>query len=130
MIKKNKEFAPPCDDCGGRCCQYTAIEIDKPTSKTDYDNIRWYLSHKNVHIFIDHDRKWHVEFRSPCENLGSDNRCLIYDIRPHICRNHGNLEEECEYFDSPYLHYFHTRVEFEAFLKKKSIDWRFKKRKP
>jgi uncharacterized protein len=128
MKKKMEQFQPPCGECGGRCCQYTAIEIDRPTSKNDYDNIRWYLSHKNVHVFVDHDKKWHVEFRSPCENLGPDNMCLIYEIRPRICRNHGNLEEECEYFDSPYLRYFSTRLEFEKYLNKKSIQWRFKKK--
>jgi Uncharacterised protein family (UPF0153). len=125
---KNNEriFQPPCGSCSGRCCQYTAIEIDRPTSKTDYDNIRWHLSHKNVHVFVDHERKWHVEFRSTCDNLTGDNKCLIYDTRPRICSNHGNLEDECEYFDSPYSQYFSSREEFEQYLQKKGIDWRFK----
>jgi uncharacterized protein len=130
MSKKTKtSYIPPCADCGGRCCKYTAIEIDKPTNKTDFDNIRWYLSHNNLHVFVDHDKKWHVEFRSPCENLGANHECLIYDIRPRICRNHGNMEEECEYFDSPYLYYFNSRTEFEDYLAERGIDWRLKPRK-
>jgi uncharacterized protein len=127
MKKNNDAFQPPCAHCGGKCCQYTAIEIDRPTTKREYDNIRWYLSHVNVHIFIDHDRKWHVEFRSHCENLGADNSCGMYVDRPDICRNHGNLEQECEYYDSPYLHYFSTRIEFEGYLKKKKVNWKFRK---
>jgi uncharacterized protein len=130
MSKKNTpSYIPPCLDCGGRCCKYTAIEIDKPTTKTDFDNVRWYLSHLNVHVFVDHDKKWHVEFRSPCENLGDNHECLIYEIRPRICRNHGNTEEECEYFDSPYLYYFNTRVEFEDYLAERNVDWRLKMKK-
>ncbi|OHD65326.1 MAG: hypothetical protein A2176_15440 [Spirochaetes bacterium RBG_13_51_14] len=126
MNKPIKPFRPPCGDCGGRCCQYTAIEIDRPVSKTAYDNIRWYLCHTDVHVFVDHDRKWHVEFRSRCENLAVDHTCRIYDDRPQLCRNHGNAEDECEYYDSPYLHYFSSREEFEHYLCSKGVDWRFK----
>jgi uncharacterized protein len=122
-------YNPPCGECEGSCCRYTAIEIDKPTTKNDFDNIRWYLSHKDVNVFVDHDKKWHVEFRSPCENLGPNNQCGIYDIRPRICRNHGNTEEECEYFDSPYLFYFSTRVQFEEYLVAGGKDWRIRQRK-
>lgn len=126
MKKPETSFLPPCADCGGSCCRYVAIEIDRPTTKTDYDNIRWWLLHKDVHVFVDHDRKWHVEFRGVCENLGPKNECLMYHHRPEICRNHGNIEEECEYFDSPYLLYFSSLKEFEKYLDKKKIDWRFK----
>jgi uncharacterized protein len=122
-------YIPPCGDCGGRCCKYTAIEIDRPTTKNDFDNIRWYLSHINVHVFVDHDKKWHVEFRSPCENLAENYECRIYEIRPRICRNHGNTEEECEYFDSPYLYYFNSRSEFEDYLTERKLDWCIKTRK-
>lgn len=129
MSKDNNDFTPPCDKCGGQCCRYVAIGMDRPRTKTDYDHIRWYLSHENVNVFIDHDRGWYVEFRSPCENLMDDGRCAIYEIRPAICRSHGNLEEECEFFDSPYREYFRTRLEFEKYLKKRGIDWRFKYRR-
>jgi Fe-S-cluster containining protein len=126
-MKKNQEsFQPPCDNCKSRCCQYTAIEIDRPSSKTDYDNIRWHLSHENVHVFVDHERNWHLEFRTPCKNLAGDNRCLIYDSRPRICREHGNEADECEYFDSPYYQFFSSSEEFEQYLRRRGIDWRFK----
>lgn len=127
--KKEELYIPPCLECGSRCCQYTAIEIDRPTGKNDFDNIRWYLSHKSVNVFVDHDKKWHVDFRSPCENLAENHQCSIYDIRPRICRNHGNLVEECEFFDSPYLYYFTTREEFEDYLRDRGVEWRIKPRK-
>ncbi len=120
-------FTPPCEACGGKCCEYIAIEIDKPTTKTDYDHIRWYLLHKKVNVFIDYDRKWYVEFRTPCEVQDSSKKCSIYEKRPKICREHGNTDGECEYYDNPYMHYFKTAREFERFLEKKGIDWKFKR---
>lgn len=120
-------FQPPCDLCGGRCCHYVAIEIDSPTTKSAVDHMRWYLLHKNVHIFQDHDSNWYVEFRTPCEYQDDGGRCTIYEERPKICRDHGNEEGECEYYDSPYRYYF-TRVdELEDYLEERGFNWRFKR---
>ena len=126
-MEKNKNgFLPPCVECGGKCCEYVAVEVDRPTTKKEYDHIRWWLVHRGVNVFIDHDRKWFIEFRSPCENLTPDKKCLMYHDRPNICRGHGNKDEECEYFDTPYLKYFSSAKEFEGYLTKKGKDWRYK----
>lgn len=123
-----KMYNAPCDNCGGRCCSYVAIEIDKPKAKKDFDIIRWYLAHKDVNVFIDHNKNWHIEFRTPCEFHGLDNRCAIYEKRPSICREHGTSEGDCEFYDSPYIEYFASCGEFEQYLDKKGIDWRVKYR--
>ena len=117
---------PPCEKCGGKCCNYIAVEIDKPGSKADYDHIRWYLLHNDVNVFIDHDKKWFIEFRTTCEEQDSDNRCSIYERRPKICRTHGSEEYECEYYDSPYYKYFSFENEFLNYLENKGIKWEFK----
>ncbi len=124
-MSKN-DFQPPCDECGGRCCKYVAIEIDKPTTKTDYDHIRWYLVHENVNVFVDHDNKWHIEFRTPCEFQDENNRCSIYSKRPKICREHCDEEGSCEFYDTPYSMYFSEAREFEKYLERKGKDWKFK----
>ena len=80
----SETYVPPCEECGGKCCDYVAIEIDTPKTKTDFDNIRWYLVHENINVFIDHNKKWHVEFRTPCEKQLSDKKCGIY--------SHGSFE--------------------------------------
>ena len=54
-----------CMECGAECCRYIATEIDEPTCKRDYDNVRWYLLHKDVYVFVDHDDCWYVEFETP-----------------------------------------------------------------
>ncbi|PKL40417.1 MAG: zinc/iron-chelating domain-containing protein [Spirochaetae bacterium HGW-Spirochaetae-1] len=119
-------YKAPCRDCGGKCCQYIAIEIDRPTTKKGYDFIRWYLLHKNTNVFVDHDSKWHVEFRTECEEQESQGRCEIYDRRPKICRDHGIEEGDCEYYDLPYSLYFTTESEFITYLEGKGIDWRYR----
>lgn len=120
-------FTPPCSKCGGRCCDYVAIETAKPKNKADYDHIRWYLVHENVHVFIDHEKKWYVQFMTPCTEKNEENRCNIYSERPRICSGHGNVKGECEYYASPYREYFINTSDFELYLKKRNIDWKYKK---
>ncbi len=122
----NDKYIPPCEKCGGKCCRYVAIEIDRPNTKSGIDHIRWYLLHENVNVFLDHWKKWHIEFHSPCECLDKNGRCSCYSERPKICRQHGCEEGDCEFFDSPYLEYFKSARDFEKYLKKKKIDWKFK----
>jgi len=117
----------PCEECNARCCRYLAIEIDTPRTAADYDDIRWYLLHRRVAVFIDHDGVWHLEFRSPCEALGKDNRCKIYDSRPRICRKHGE-ENLCEFHASPYAVYMRTVEDLERYRASKSRSRRKKKR--
>jgi hypothetical protein len=118
----------PCRECRARCCRYVSVEIDRPTSKRDYDTVRWYLLHKNIHVFVDHDRKWFVEFMTECEELASDQSCGSYLTRPQVCRDHGWPIGSCEFFADPCLHYFRTAPEFERYLDRKEIDWRWKRR--
>ncbi len=123
------DFKAPCEECGGSCCRYVAIEIDKPKAKQDYDHIRWYLLHRDVNVFIDHEKKWYIEFRTICEEQLEDNRCGIYEKRPKICREHGIADGECEFYDSPYLEYFTSEETFIEYLKQKAKDWEFKRLK-
>ena len=117
----------PCAECGALCCRHIALEIDTPTCKTDYDNIRWYLMHKDVSVCQEHDKSWILIFKTPCTRLGKDNTCTQYNDRPNICRKYPN-NDLCEYQtnESAYLLEFSTAKEFEAYLNKKNIDWRFK----
>ena len=89
MNKKN------CLNCDAKCCKYIAIEIDVPEDLEDFENIRWYVVHKNINVYVDEDYKWHVEFLTPCEALGEKNLCQIYEKRPEICRDYD--QEECTF---------------------------------
>ena len=119
------ESTVPCNECGGLCCKYLATEIDTPTCKRDYDNIRWYLLHKGVSVFRD-DGVWHVEFDGPCEALDENGHCSNYANRPLICREHGEEQEACDFFPPLHELLFTNTNEFEQWLEQNNRDWRWK----
>ena len=88
-----------CEHCAAACCRYLALPIDKPTSARDYDDIRWYLLHKGVSVFVE-DGDWYVQFQARCRALGSDNLCAAYETRPHICRQY--MPDSCDYSGGSY----------------------------
>lgn len=112
---------PPCSACGSKCCKYIATAIDTPSSKRDYDHIRWYLLHKNVQVFIDLEGVWFLEFVTPCRALDAKGRCTAYESRPGICRVYGSESDsdDCEYFDTPYKVCFFSVADFERWLEGK-----------
>ena len=120
-----------CIACKAQCCRYIAVGIDKPTCKQDYDNIRWYLLHEDVQVFVDHQNTWNIAFAAVCENLANNNTCADYANRPRICRNYPGENTYCEYEtdESAYKIIFTTCEEFETYLEKKKIDWRFRRLK-
>ncbi len=130
MAKQSEtaELEVSCDACEAMCCRYVATQIDTPSSKREYDFIRWYLLHRDVSVFIDHNGGWFIEFTSPCEMLDDSHRCSIYDKRPHICRHHGTGETECEFHGAtaPHRIRFSHADAFELWLDQRKIDWRFK----
>lgn len=89
----------PCDKCDGLCCQYFCFEIDEPDDFEQFDDIRWYICHEGVSVHIDEDGDWYIQIMNRCNNLDDENRCMIYEDRPIICRNYG---DECEYTGDDY----------------------------
>lgn len=81
-----------CGDCDAKCCKHVAVEIDTPEEVEEFEDIKWFVSHKNVSVFIDEDKKWYLEFLTPCEFLNKDNKCTNYESRPKICREYSHKE--------------------------------------
>lgn len=88
-----------CDQCAALCCRYFALPIETPETRNDYDDIRWYLCHENVAVFIEDDT-WYVAVMNKCKHLQKDNRCGIYETRPKICR--GYSTDNCDYHGGDY----------------------------
>ena len=88
-----------CEHCIAACCRYIALPLDKPTSARDYDDIRWYLMHQGIIVFVE-EGDWYIQFQARCKNLGADNRCGIYESRPEICREYE--PGECDYAGGTY----------------------------
>ena len=85
------ECLPP--NCDAKCCRYVAIVLDTPRSKSDFENIRWFVSHENIAVHKDKDGDWLVEFVTPCKYL-NDQLCSIYENRPEVCRKYD--PDDCE----------------------------------
>lgn len=88
--KTNKKTAmtPGCERCTGRCCGYFAQPIETPEDWDDFDDIRWYLCHEHVSVFVE-DGDWYLNVENKCRYLSEeDYRCHNYELRPKICRDY------------------------------------------
>ena len=107
-----------CEHCAAACCRYLALPLDRPSSARDYDDIRWYLMHEGVTVFVE-DGDWFVQYPARCKNVGADNLCLIYDTRPGIC---GAYEPDaCDYTGGEYGYdhlFTHPKQVEEYYFKK------------
>lgn len=88
-----------CEHCTGVCCKYIALPIDKPTTRAELDDVRWYLLHEGVSVFVE-EGEWYISFQTTCRHLQPDNRCGIYETRPRICRKYST--ENCDYHSGDY----------------------------
>ena len=94
---KRKDLPPGevlCKYCTARCCRYFTIHIATPQTWEDFDQIRWYMFHGRVQMFVDAG-KWFLLVYGDCQHLLPDNRCGTYETRPEICRKYST--KHCEY---------------------------------
>ncbi len=108
-----------CDKCTGLCCRYFALPIETPEDREDYDDIRWYLCHKNVSVFVE-DGDWYINLKNKCRHLSEkDYKCKIYAKRPKICR--GYTVKDCDFVEGDYdyeLHFTNDK-QMEEYIKVK-----------
>ncbi len=111
-----------CDGCSGLCCQYFALPIETPEDKGDYDDIRWYLCHKGIEIFVE-DGDWYIKIKNKCKHFSEkSNRCRIYTKRPRICRQYSS--KGCDYIEGEYDYklYLTSDKQIEEHIKTKFND--------
>jgi hypothetical protein len=108
----------PCRGCEAICCRYFALQIDTPVSRSDFENIRWYISHKKVKVYVE-KRKWYLEVMNECRFLTGKGNCSIYDKRPLICREHD--VSDCEYTAGQARHdmVFEDLRSLDSYIKKR-----------
>jgi hypothetical protein len=66
--KKTKVKKNLCSSCPHLCCRYFAFPIEAPEDWDDYDDIRWYLAHKNISVFVK-DIDWYLNVKNKCRHL-------------------------------------------------------------
>ncbi|MBU8920363.1 MAG: YkgJ family cysteine cluster protein [Bacteroidales bacterium] len=113
---KNKKAKNQCEDCiPAKCCMYFSVEIDEPEDMDDWNDMLWIMTHRDVQIYMD-DERWFVMVNNPCRFYDPVKGCMIYPVRPNICRTH--TWEDCE-FERDYdfdLH-FHSYEELERYIR-------------
>jgi hypothetical protein len=71
--KPNREDLKPdevlCDYCPAKCCRYFALPIETPTTRKDFEFIRWYLLHDRASIFTE-EEDWYLLVHTKCKHLG------------------------------------------------------------
>ena len=94
-----------CGQCTGLCCRYFALPLDTPKEKDDYDDIRWYLCHQGITVFVE-DGDWYLNIKNKCRHLSEKkHQCRIYDTRPKICRKYKHAD--CDFTDGEYDYELH-----------------------
>ena len=107
-----------CEHCPAACCRYVALPLDRPRSVGDYDDIRWYVMHEGMSVFVE-DGDWYVQVQARCKNLQADNLCGIYQSRPRICANYE--AGDCDYGGGAYQYdlFFSHAKQVEAYVLEK-----------
>jgi hypothetical protein len=110
-----------CEHCTAACCRYVALPIEEPVTRSDFEDVRWYLIHDNVSVFVE-DGDWYISFATPCRHLLDDHRCGIYHTRPKICRDYTT--DNCDYHSGDYgweVH-FTSPDHLDAYLKAHPVE--------
>lgn len=103
-----------CDYCIAKCCRYFALPIDEPTTRRDFDYVRWFLLHDRASVFTE-DGTWYLLVHTQCKHLQPDNRCASYDHRPQVCREYTTAD--CEYHENwTYERYFETAEQVDEYV--------------
>ena len=120
--KKRPRRKSMCAKCTGLCCRYFALPIDTPEDWGDYDDIRWFLCHEDITVFVE-EGDWYLNVKNKCKYLSeNDYHCEIYGIRPKICR--GYEIETCDFTNNEYdyeLHFTNDH-QMEEYMKIKFGD--------
>jgi len=123
-----KDMDSLCDQCVALCCRYFAFEIDKPQTRRDFEDLRWYILHQDTIIFVEAGR-WYVQINRPCKALLPDNGCAAYENRPAICREYKTKNCDWHGDDYDYDHLFSEPEQLEAYGKQYLAERRKRRRR-
>jgi Fe-S-cluster containining protein len=115
-MKKRKKIKIEnvCMSCDAKCCRDVTMMITKPKTRSDIDELLWYLNYDSAKIFI-RNNKWYLSFHGTCRYLNKKNLCTIYEKRPKRCRRHN--PPDCEEFAPWYDTLITSPEEFREYLK-------------
>ena len=108
-----------CSKCDGHCCKYITIQIDEPDEGIDFEELKWFLCHEHISVYIDNEDDWCVEVKTPCKFQDpKTNLCTNYELRPKVCSDHETHEcEGNDDYDPHYKRIFHTMDDIDEYRK-------------
>lgn len=128
--KKKSKVTTACQRCEGKCCRYFALPIETPEDWDDFDDIRWYLCHKDVTVFVE-DGDWYLNVKNVCRYLSEENYlCQNYELRPHICRKYATDNCDLTGDDYGYELHFTNDKQMEEYMRIKFGEKVFEKLEP
>ena len=75
-----------CLDCAN-CCKTMTPTFTKPEIRRIAERVGMsYDQYYEKYLHVDDDNGDIVNNLQPCQHLGKDNKCRVYDIRPNDCR--------------------------------------------
>ena len=83
-----------CENCPAACCRYIALPLDEPTDAESFEEVRWFLMHEGVSVFVS-DGQWYLSMATQCKHLTEESQCQRYETRPQICREYSS--DSCDY---------------------------------
>jgi Fe-S-cluster containining protein len=82
-----KNIQTDCLDCAN-CCKTMTPTFKKAEVRVIAERLGMtYQKYFDKYLMIDEDNGDIVNQNTPCQHLGKDNKCKVYDIRPYDCRN-------------------------------------------
>jgi Fe-S-cluster containining protein len=107
-----------CEHCTAVCCTYIALPLETPETRGDFDDIRWFLLHEDISVFVE-DGEWYIAMNTRCRHVLSDQRCAIYARRPRVCRKYST--DDCDYHSGDYgwEQHFTSPEQLEAYARRR-----------
>ena len=104
-----------CFKCMGKCCKSVAIEIDTPEDLDDFEDLKWYIYHPGLTVYVGGKGDWNVNMSIGCIHLTKEGKCMIYENRPPVCRDYG--VDDCNNCDDKEI-VFNTAEDVDAYIAK------------
>ncbi len=81
------------------------LPLDTPEDWNDYDDMRWYLAHKRVSIYV-WQGKWYLQIRNKCRYLAKKKRkCKIQTERPAFCTGRSHVPDRSTMLDKSDMYF-------------------------
>jgi len=114
--RNNKKRGRPRRACREPYGDFLTVPLETPEDWADFDDIRWYLAHERVSVFV-WQGDWYLRVHNKCRYLSRTDRvCQIHRKKPSICRTQKRAYDHDATADTSEL-YFHNDRQTEEWMR-------------